>query len=114
LITKDSIEKSLNMVKDFNKTSKFHEIKCIMVEIATLFETPSARGFPTTVQELLRSSQPERIEIDFEKYGHDHEDRIVEDLIKENSNKIVFVLVGVPPLSEVKEQFTSSKFDRYI
>ena len=61
-----------------------------MVEIATLFETPSARGFPTTVQELLRSSQPERIEIDFEKYGHDHEDRIVEDLIKENSNKIVF------------------------
>ena len=103
------------MIKEINKTSKFDQIKCIMVDIATLFETPSARGFPTTVQELLRSSQPERIEIDFEYYGSSNEDRIVEDLInKENSNKVIFVLMGVPPLSEVKEQFTASKFDRYI
>ena len=103
------------MIKEVNKTNKFDQIKCIMVDIATLFETPSARGFPTTVQELLRSSQPERIEVDFEKYENFNEDRIVEDLInKENSNKVIFVLVGVPQLSEVKEQFISSKFDRYI
>ena len=103
------------MIKEINKTSKFDQIKCIMVDIATLFETPSARGFPTTVQELLKSSQPERIEVDFEKYENFNEDHIVEDLInKENSNKVIFVLTGVPPLSEVKEQFISSKFDRYI
>jgi len=42
--------------------------------------------------------------VDFEKYKNFNEDRIVEDLInKENYNKIVFVLMGVPPISEVKE-----------
>ena len=67
------------------------------------------------MQELLKNPQPEQIDIDFEKYGNFNEDRIVEDLInKGNSGKVIFVLVGVPPLSEVKEQFISSKFDRYI
>jgi hypothetical protein len=103
------------MMKEIKKTSKSDQIKCIIVDITTFFETPSARNFPATVQEMLRSSQPERIDIDFEKYDNFNEDRIVEDLInKENSNKVIFVLMGVPPLSEVKEQFTSSKFDRYI
>jgi len=103
------------MMKEIKKTSKSDQIKCIIVDITTFLETPSARNFPATVQELLRSSQPERIDIDFEKYDNFNEDRIVEDLInKENSNKVIFVLMGVPPLSEVKEQFTSSKFDRYI
>ena len=103
------------MIKDIKKTSKSDQIKCIMVDITTFLEAPSAQGFSTTVQELLKSSQPERIDIDFEKYGNFNEDRIVEDLInKENSNKVIFVLMGVPPLSEVKEQFTASKFDRYI
>ena len=105
----------MTMIKEMNKTNKFNQIKCIMVDIATLSETPSARGFPTTVQELLRSQKPEQIEIDFELYGNFNEDRIVEDLIKkENSNKAIFVLMGVSPLSEVKEFFFSSKFDRYI
>ena len=103
------------MMKEIKKTSKSDQIKCLIVDITTFLETPSARNFPATVQELLRSSQPERIDIDFEKYDNFNEDRIVEDLIsKENSNKVIFVLMGVPPLSEVKEQFTSSKFDRYI
>ena len=116
LCLRDSVDKSLAMIKETHEKKTINcRLKVIIVDIKTLFASPNPHGFPATVQEIFRSSQPERIEIDFDKYGHDGEERIVEDLLtRDQSSKIIFVLVGISPLSDVKEQFQASGFDRYI